>query len=174
MRSKSLHSQTFAANLEKISQQIKYLPFSQNQKLNLKYYLASRQFRQELKRRKANGAPASALDTVNNHWSYERRLMHEERQLFITRKYLRKANRLLVPVPGYDSDPLSLSYTSKSWGRTENYDFYLTDEGLATVREEIEKERKRRRESRAHWVQLISALTGLIGTIAGLFAVLNK
>ena len=52
--------------------------------------------------------------------------------------------------------------------------FYLTDEGLAAVREEIEKEQKRRREARAHWVRWVSALTGLIGTITGLFAVLNK
>jgi hypothetical protein len=46
--------------------------------------------------------------------------------------------------------------------------------GITKVREEIRKEEKWRRETRANWAVLLSALGGVIGSITGLAAVLLK
>ena len=105
------HSRTFSAKMEKISQQIKYFPVSQSRKLDWKYYFGAREFLNELKVQKAKGASRSALDTIENHWSYERSLIYEERRGLLTNKYVRKVHSLFVPVPlikcgpfGFESD----------------------------------------------------------------------
>jgi hypothetical protein len=159
--------------MEKISQRIKYVPVSWRRKLRWKYYFGARECLNQLRVQKAKGATRSALDTIENHWSYEEKLIAEEGRRLLTNKYLRKADNLFVPVPRMKCGPFGFE-TDKNWDKTVNGYFYLTDEGLATVRQEIEKELKRRREARAHGVRWVSALTGLIGTITGLFAVLNK
>ena len=166
-----LHSNTFSAEMRKISRLIKYFPVSQNLKLRWKYYFGARQYQRKMKVQQAKGASESALDTIRNHWRYEQALIYKERRGLITKKYIRKAHSLFVPVPqftfGIDDN--------ECWETgTNGYSPYLTDKGLAIVREEIEKEEKRRREARKHWLQWVAALTGLIGTIIGLFAVLNK
>ena len=167
-QTKILHSKTFAAKMETLARQTKYLPVSHRLKLRWKYYFGAREFRRELKVQNEKGVSPSGLDTIRNHWHYESTLIDEERRQLITDKYFRKANRLFVPTP-----PFTPEDDNKIWKHSNGF-LYLTDEGLATVREEIEKEQKRRREARAHWIQWLLALTGLIGTIIGLFAVLNK
>lgn len=151
------HSKTYAAKMEKISKQIKYLPISHSLKIELKKYLGRREYKKLYNAEKAKGSPKSFLDTIANHWHYESTLIYEERRQLITDKYIRKANSLFVPVPqftfGIDDN--------ECWKTgTNGYFWYLTDKGLAIVREEIEKEEKRRREARAHWVRWVSALTG--------------
>jgi aspartate/methionine/tyrosine aminotransferase len=50
---------------------------------------------------------------------------------------------------------------------------YLTTKGIAALREEIRRELKARHEARSQWVVWLSALTGVIGAITGLVALLT-
>ena len=51
--------------------------------------------------------------------------------------------------------------------------WYLTVSGIREVRAEIRQAQKSRHEQRAHLVVWISAITGVIGAITGLVAVLQ-
>jgi hypothetical protein len=82
-----------------------------------------------------------------------------------TRYLCRIANRLILPIPDRKDD--------KMWENTTSYpeEKVLTTLGIAEVRSMIRRERKERIE---HTALLIAALTGIIGTITGLIAVILK
>lgn len=103
---------------------------------------------------------------------FELELQQEEEDDHITKKLRLKANRLRVPVPHVRSADGSLSdqwYEGSQTGR-----WYLTDLGIRTLREEIRKEQKARHESRAQLTVWLSALTGILGAITGLVAVIQS
>jgi len=62
---------------------------------------------------------------------------------------------------------------SEDW--TEGHEgIWLSDQGIAKVREEVRKEEKWRQEQRAHWMQFGIALTALIGALSGWVAFFLK
>ncbi len=98
--------------------------------------------------------------------------MHdEEEDAYFTKKLLHRARRLRVPIPHrYNEDQSESEFWSEghytgSW--------YLTTKGVAALREEIRNELKARHETRSHWVVWLSALTGLVGAITGLVALMS-
>jgi hypothetical protein len=99
--------------------------------------------------------------------------MHdEEEDAHLTNTLLAKARRLHVPVPHLYNEDKTLSehwYEGHYTGR-----WCLRTCGVGALREEIRREVKARHEARAHWVVWLSALTGVIGAITGLVALLAK
>ncbi|UNK49690.1 hypothetical protein MNR01_01220 [Lysobacter sp. S4-A87] len=104
--------------------------------------------------------------------NFELTLQREEEDAHYTQRLLRQARRLRVPIPrihdedGIDSDHW---YVGSETGR-----YYLTEAGIGPLREEIRRELKARHESRAQLVVWVSAVTGAIGAITGLVAVLHS
>src|SRR6266849_2583394 len=95
----------------------------------------------------------------------------EDEDAYLTKKLLAQARSLRVPVPHrYNQDKTESDhwYEGHYTGR-----WYLTSRGIAALREEIRRELKARHEGRAHWVVWLSALTGVIGAITGLVALLT-
>lgn len=64
----------------------------------------------------------------------------------------------------------------QSWDQTQGSMPYwhLTAEAMIKLRAEIRAEQKERWSVRLLWLPLLTALTGIIGTLIGLFAILKK
>lgn len=77
---------------------------------------------------------------------------------------IRIAERLLVPYPEFDS-------TSGTWEQTGEGNHYLAPAALYQLMVDIRKERAQRSESLRLW---LAGLTGLIGALSGLAAVLLR
>jgi|SRR5215211_392949 len=96
--------------------------------------------------------------TVNEHFDEQVRVLHTE--------YLvGKAEQLLLPVPSRDS---SAWKTAMTGGR------YLNEEAIGTLRAAIREEKKSRREQILAWLPAVGTVTGIIGALIGLFAILLK
>jgi len=103
---------------------------------------------------------------------FELDLQREEEDAHQSKQLLRKAMRLRVPSP-----PLHLDNGEDSgywYEGSQTGGRYLTVTGFREVRSEIRQEQKSRHEQWAHLVVWISAVTGVIGAITGLVAVLQK
>lgn len=111
------------------------------------------------------------VESLEGSHRFEIELHEEDEDAYITKKLLRKARRLRVPIPHLYSEGSSLSdhwYEGRNTGR-----MYLTTKGIAALREEVRHELKARHESRSAWIVWLSALTGVIGAITGLVAVIT-
>jgi len=125
-----------------------------------KNILAARQLKDEEK-----------VESLERDHRFELDLHDEEEDAHLTRTLLGQARRLHVPVPHRYNDDKTESehwYEGPYTGR-----WYLTSRGIAALREEIRREVKARHEGRAQWVVWLSALTGVIGAITGLVALLT-
>ena len=63
---------------------------------------------------------------------------------------------------------------NEDWVKGSEGYWYLTPIGIAKLRKDKREEEKWRREGRAHQIQWVAAIGGVIGTITGLIAVLLK
>lgn len=97
-------------------------------------------------------------------------LHDEEEDEYVTQQLLDKARKFRVPIPhrfnadNTESDHWYEGHYTGQW--------YLTPVGVSALRNEIRKEQKARHEIRAQWVVWLSGLTGLVGTVTGLIALL--
>jgi hypothetical protein len=110
------------------------------------------------------------VESLERDHRFEIDLHDEEEDAHLTKALLGKARRLRVPVPHrYNEDKTESEhwYEGNYTGR-----WYLTSRGVAALREEIRRELKARHEGRTQWVVWLSALTGVIGAITGLVALL--
>jgi hypothetical protein len=120
--------------------------------------------------RKANDK--AKVQSLEHDHRLELEMQDEEEDANLTNSLLAKARRLHVPVPHrYNTDKTESEhwYESHYTGR-----WSLTARGVASLREEIRREEKARHEGRAQWIVWLSALTGVIGTITGLVALLMR
>lgn len=111
------------------------------------------------------------VESLERDHRFEIDLHDEEEDAHLTKALLGKARRLRVPIPHrYNEDKTESEhwYEGHYTGR-----WYLTSRGVAALREEIRRELKARHESRAQWVVWLSALTGVIGAVTGLVALLT-
>ena len=112
------------------------------------------------------------VQSLKSEMQFELDLQREEEDAHQTKQLLRKAMRLRVPVPPVHSHGGANSGHWYEGGQTGGW--YLTVSGIREVRAEIRQEQKSRHDQRAHLVVWISAITGVIGAITGLVAVLQK
>ena len=112
----------------------------------------------------------SKVESLERDHRFEIDLYDEEEDSHLTKKLLAKARRLRVPVPHrYNDDKTE----SEHWYEGQyTVRWYLTTSGFSALREEIRREVKARHEARAHWVVWLSGLTGIIGAVTGLVALL--
>jgi hypothetical protein len=103
---------------------------------------------------------------------FELGLQQEEEDSHLTKQLRRKARRLRVPIPRVSNEDGSISDQWYEGSQTGGW--YLTDGGIRSLREEIRKEQKARHEGRAQFIVWLSAITGIVGAITGLVAVLQK
>ena len=112
------------------------------------------------------------VESLERDHRFEIDLHDEEEDEYITRKLLSKARRQKVPIPHRHNEDKSESehwYEGHYSGR-----WYLTARGVAALRDEVRRELKARHEARSHWVFWFTALTGVIGSLTGLVALLTR
>lgn len=103
--------------------------------------------------------------------SFELSLQREEEDAHYTRGLVREARRLRVPIPHVQNDDGGESDDWYFGSQTARW--CLTVAGIRSLRDEIRRERAARHESWARLVVWVSALTGIVGAITGLIAVLK-
>jgi hypothetical protein len=95
--------------------------------------------------------------------------LHQDREVMYTKRLLRTARRLRVRIPDkYDDKGELTDYWERAWDGP----LYLSESGDAQLRSAIRVERKERHEARAHWINWIAAITGLVGAVTGLLAII--
>ncbi|MES2207271.1 MAG: hypothetical protein V4525_10840 [Pseudomonadota bacterium] len=110
------------------------------------------------------------VESLRQDQRLEMVLHEEEEDSYLTKKILYKARKLRVPVPHLYNDDTT---ESKHWYQGQyTGGWYLTVHGFCSLREEIRRELKAQHESWAQWTVWLSALTGVIGAITGLAALL--
>ena len=147
------------------------VPMTRSRRLAVDRLFLERTFSKEIaaaRKRK----DAEAVAALESDFQFEESMHTDEENLHLTRKLLRRAWVLRVPVPPRPRDGKEESsdwYESVTTG-----DWCLTSQGMKTLRQEIRSELKARAEDRVRWTLWLSALTGVIGAITGLVALLRK
>lgn len=112
------------------------------------------------------------LQHLEGSEDHELGMLDEEEAARYTRHLLRKAARLRVPVPRRATDDAE---PTGYWTRGDRTGAsFLTDAGEERLREDLRKEVRWRRETRAHWLPFVTAVTGALGTAIGLLSLLAK
>jgi len=138
--------------------------------LRLEQKKIEKRYRETLRSTKGNRGEIDHAKTEHHSdwWSN-----YEQQEALFTEKLIKKAERLRVHVPAKPSWNYETGFEeNEDWdGINERY---LTNTGIAKVRDEIRKEQKWQREGRANWAVFASAIGGVIGAITGLVAVMMR
>jgi len=112
------------------------------------------------------------IEALRSEASDQHRIMQFEIDSVVTGELTREAELLFVPIPPRSDE----KYWRESWLVEEIR--HLTPEGVQLLRDAIRDERKKRREVRFGWIEIVSKIvalaTGLIGAVIGLVATLKK
>lgn len=139
---------------------LRRVPMSQGMRLRLDRMLLER------------AARRSHPDDDSLQWDFD--VLEEEERRYHSRQLMRRARalRLSTPVafpPG--SNKLSEDYVRSG---VDGRVLYLSLIGEQKVRAAIREEERHRSDARARLIPYLTAISGLIGTITGLAAVLQK
>jgi len=131
--------------------------------------LLDRSYARELAAAKKESDPEK-IEEIERNWRLDIDLHTEDEDLYLSRQLLTQARHLRLPIPQlYNKD----NCVSEHWQQTHHAGYWcLTTPAVKALREAIRDEIKARHELRAHWAVWLSALTGVIGAITGLVAVL--
>lgn len=146
-------------------------PFPKALRLSWQRILVDRAYRADIDRARL-AKDNEKIQSLEIDRRFEIEQIEEEDNQLLSGQLIRQARRLRVPIPHRfkeDGKPSEHWYEGQYLGG-----WYLTNEGVARLRDEIRKERRARQDSRAHWVVWVSALTGVIGALTGLIAVLTR
>lgn len=112
------------------------------------------------------------IESLQMSKQFEEFSEYEMDETEFTRRLVRRARKLRVPLPEYprkrdeDNDWWSMNYS--------NGQRYLTPKGIAEVRDAIRKEERWQSERYAQWISGLAGVTGVLGTLIGLFALRCK
>jgi len=150
---------------------VNWLPIPQGLKLPWQRELIDRAYIAEIKALRKSGN-RERVESVEGDHRFELQLIEEEQDQLYTRQLLAQARRLRVPTPRLYEEGRK---PSSSWEEGHHFGkWQLTETGTAQLRDEIRKELRWRFERRVHWVAWLSAITGVLGALTGLIAVLLK
>ncbi len=87
-------------------------------------------------------------------------------------KFERTARQVRVPIPPYGDAGSDLT---PGWIQSRFFgEPYLSQQGIAEIREAIRREQTWRQQRRAHLITWVTALTGLVGALTGLLAIVLR
>lgn len=146
------------------------IPLPQSTRLKWQRALLDRAYARDISAARKQKDNEKVRELESDH-RIEMELHEEDEDAYTTKQLLARARRLRVPIPRRH---LSDGQESEHWYES-NYTgrWYLTTLGIAALRSEIRSEIKARHESRSHWVVWLSAITGIVGAITGLVAVIG-
>jgi hypothetical protein len=136
----------------------------------IKYRWKLRKLEKELSKigdnfaKREKGLIGEELERVEYDEWFELEPIYEEIVALKTKRFCQIANRLMVPLPDH-SDKEFWKY------RSDERTLILTDKGFWELKKFIRQEKRERREGFVVW---LAALTGIIGAITGLAAVLTR
>lgn len=144
-------------------------PMPESRRLRLRRYFMDREVSQELHRFTKNGGDSTEFWDYNN-WQFEYQQLDEDEASFHSRQLLGRARELRIPTPQvFVGSALSPDYQRSG---LDGHRYYLSLTGEQKVRSAIREEEKYRAERWARRIPYMTALSGLIGTITGLVALL--
>lgn len=146
-------------------------PMPEGIHLRLRRYFMDREVDRERRRIIKNGGDAADIWEDSN-WQFEYQLLEEDEASFHSRQLVERARELRIPTPSvFEGNVLSADYQRSG---LDGHRYYLSLAGEQKVRTAIREEEKYRSERWARRIPYITALSGLIGTITGLVALLAK
>jgi hypothetical protein len=145
------------------------LPMPTSVRLAWKRSLLDRSYARDLAAAKKQSDPKK-IEEIEQEWRLDIDLHTEDEDFYLSRQLRAQARHLRLPIPQiYNKD----NSVSEHWQQTRHAGHWcLTTTAVQALREAIRGEIKARHELRAHWAVWLSALTGVIGAITGLVAVL--
>jgi hypothetical protein len=146
-------------------------PMPEGTRLRLRRYFMDRDLGREHRRIIKNGG--NAPDVWNSgDWQIEYQFLEEDEASFHSRQLLSRARELRIPTPQvFEGEVLSADYQRSG---LDGHRYYLSLIGEQKLRAAIREEEKYRSERWARRIPYIAALSGLIGTVTGLVALLAK
>lgn len=119
----------------------------------------------ELRKVKNNGGLKDDIDAIEASAAFENAMIMEEISILITNYYRALAAHYFLPMPPLEDEGVweQCSITSYQW--------VLTNKGISELRSTIRKEKRERLELA---LTIIAMVTGVIGAITGLCAVILK
>ncbi|TVO50571.1 hypothetical protein [Denitromonas halophila] len=147
------------------------MPMPEGMRLRLRRYLMDWEIDRERRRIVNSGGDAADIWESDN-WQYEYQFLEEAETRFHSRQLLGRARQLRLPTPPvFDGSVLSADYQRS---KIDGHSYFLSLSGEQKVRSAIREEEKYRSERWARRIPYITALSGLIGTITGLVALISK
>lgn len=147
------------------------VPIPEGTRLRLRRFLLDRKIDKE--RRKAVKGGGNASDVwEDGSWQFEYQMLEEDEASFHSRELLGRARRLRIPTPPLtEGNKMSVDYQPSG---LDGRRYFLSLIGEQKVRIAIREEERYRSERWARRIPYLTALSGLIGTITGLIALLAR
>lgn len=124
----------------------------------------SRAHDKEKREARGRGATTNELHELGHKYYFEHRLAADEVIRLTSAYYVRLAHRMLIPVPEFKTE-------GGDWIESqETGQYHLSTQALHELRAMIRAEKKARREGWTIWLAL---LTGAIGALSGLVAIIK-
>jgi len=122
-------------------------------------------YAEDIRKAHEEGKSGDAIRTIEHGLRFEDNMVDEEIALLVTGRLIKKATRRSIPTPPLDTDGMweQCSVMSRS--------YVLTDQGITQLRSSLRKEQKERVEL---FMMVLAVLTGFIGAVTGLVAVIMK
>ena len=119
----------------------------------------------DIRKAQTNGNTSDDVHSIEESARFENQAIDEEIAIVATDNLIRKARREFVPIPPHTEDGMWVQCSVNSQR------YILTDRGISTLRSSLISDQKKRAEIA---VMVITALTGIIGVLTGLVAVILK
>jgi hypothetical protein len=123
---------------------------------------ASKAYVDDIRGARAKQSGWQEIEKIKGMQVAEEELIQEEIRSLQTRRLLSAAQKLLVPYP------------DEGWVEGKTVNRYLTVTGMNDFRARIRAEKKARWELVVMWMPAVAGITGLVGAVTGLVAVLWK
>ncbi|MEW6536947.1 MAG: hypothetical protein AB1454_15155 [Candidatus Auribacterota bacterium] len=122
-------------------------------------------FAEDIRKARKEGKSTEDIQSLEHQSYFEESMIDEEIAILATDYLLEKARRQFVPIPSHD--------TNGMWKQcnTISNRYVLTNQGISQLRSSL---RKNRKEQVEFVVMVLAALTGIIGAVTGLVAVILK
>ena len=150
---------------------IRIMPMPEGTELRLRRHFMDRDVERERRRVVKNGGDVADVWRTGG-WDWEYQFLEEDEASFHSRRLLERARQLRIPTPAvFEGTALTADYRRSD---LDGHRYFLSLAGEQKVRSAIREEEKYRSERWARRIPYITALSGLIGTITGLVALLAK